>query len=453
MKKLLALLLLPAHVLMAQVSFYPSANASGNAFGAVVSADENRFLVSSGSTPMAAGKVYLFEKNAAIAQVATFSQTDGMLTDGFGQSLSVSGNMIAIGAQQHNFTGAVYTYQKTGGSWNFLQKLIPLGSDLDDCFGQVKIDGNYLFVGSSGSEPDGLPNTSDSGLIYVYHFNGNLWVLHQELTVANSFRLGLTIKTFGDRMVASSQGENGGMILHSFLMTDGQWQHEASTESFGSSVYPVDDFSLSDDGIYLIERENIGTHIIRRINTDDWTETSLVTFSSFDQIYNRLEVAGDRMFVGSSAYILQLQRKFPVLFYNYDGSNWNYQSTLYSNAVESIDDYFGYAMTHSGQNLIVGAPTENIFGKTYYIDMLSLSTQSFSAESLAIYPNPATSILNISCENPVESVQIFSATGNLCLSAKGPLDSIDVQRLAAGLYMAKIPVSGQPPTTIKFLKN
>lgn len=453
MKRILTLLLFSAPSLMAQAPFYPTSSASGFRFGGAVSADENRFLISSASTPNAAGKVYLFEKNPAITQVATFSQTDGMLTDMFGQSLSISGNMVAIGAEQHNSTGAVYTYRKINGSWNFLQKLIPTNSDMDDRFGVVRLHGDYLFIGSTGAEPTGLPNSADQGSVYVYHFNGNLWSLTQELTIEGTSRLGVQIETQGDRMITSSLTADGGTLFHSFILNAGQWEPETSSAEYGSSEFPIAEFSLSADGLYFIERPAFGSHTVKKLAFGDWTETALVNFSSFDQIYDRVEICADKMFVGSGHYTLQLQRKFPVLFYKNDGQNWDYQTTIYGTGPESSDDYFGISMGHSGDNLIVGAPQESITGRAYFVDLQSLAVQSIPIASVSVYPNPTSGRLYILSDQIVESVRVYSVTGSLCYSADGPLESIDVQNLQTGLYVAHVTLADGQPTTFKFLRN
>src|SRR5690606_11282570 len=105
--------------LSAQTPFAPTSGASGVQFGYTLAADANRFLASSAPTSSALGKTYLFEKGTGgISQVSVFSQTDGLTDDLFGKFVSVSGDIIAIGAPHHNATGAVYTYRRLNGSWN-----------------------------------------------------------------------------------------------------------------------------------------------------------------------------------------------------------------------------------------------------------------------------------------------------------------------------------------------
>lgn len=179
-------------------------------FGWSVSLNGNRLAVTArdgdglGNTCNACGDVYLFTFTDATfsggALAATFGNgyTGGKninqsldTTDQFGNSLSLDGNRLAIGARQDdgatnstNDTGAVYLYTFTDAvfSGGVLQGIIGNGytggknidtsafANANDQMGHgVSLDGNRLAVGIRAD--DGNANTAgDSGAVYLYTF-------------------------------------------------------------------------------------------------------------------------------------------------------------------------------------------------------------------------------------------------------------------------------------------
>ncbi len=440
-----AFFLMLTGVLGAQTPFAPSAPVAGVEFGFVVDADAIRFVVSSAATDQMQGKTYLFEKNTGgISHLATFTQTDGYVTDGFGHSVSVLGDRLAIGADQHNATGAVYTYKRQNNTWIFAQKLILPDAASGDLFGTVKLWENYLFVGARGKDN---PHP-DSGVIYVYQHNGSQWNKVQELTAPNGQNFGTRIEVQNGRLLSFST-ENGGHLFHSFLLQDGNWAWEATSLAVSAQA-GAENFEWDGNGLHFIERVIPGTHIIKRLTPGPagFTAQTLFNFASFDQIYDRLVVAGNQMFIGSGGYSSSLERKFPVLVYS-QGDGWNYQQTLYSQGAESVDDYFGWAMALSGNNLIIGAPFEN-GGKAYFVDTNALEIQTYQAKTVQIYPNPARDVLHLELEQEPESVEVYSVAGVLC--GVFYKKSLDVSPLAAGVYFLKIRMADQLHT-VRFVKQ
>ncbi len=440
-----ALSIMLTSVLGAQTPFAPSAQVTGVEFGFVVDADANRFVVSSAATDQMQGKTYLFEKNTGgISHLVTFTQTDGYVTDGFGHYVSVLADRLAIGADQHNATGAVYTYKRQNNTWIFAQKLILPDAAMGDLFGTVKLWDNYLFVGARGKD-NPLP---DSGVIYVYQHNGSQWTKIQDIPAPAGRNFGTRIEVQNGRLISFST-ENGSHLFHSFLLQDGNWTWEASSMPVGAQA-GAENFSWDGNGLHYIERVIPGTHIIKRLTPGPagFTTQSLFSFSSFDQIYDRLVIAGDQIFIGSGGYSSGLERKFPVLVYS-QGDGWNYQQTLYSQGAESVDDYFGWAMALSDNNLIIGAPFEN-GGKAYFVDTAALETQTYRAKTVQVYPNPAREVLNIELDQELESLEVYSVAGVLCGTYK--TKSPDVSQLAAGVYLLKIRTANQL-ATVRFIKQ
>jgi len=83
---------------------------------------------------------------------------------------------------------------------------------------------------------------------------------------------------------------------------------------------------------------------------------------------------------------------------------------------------------------------------------LFLRTNAFAAEdAISIYPNPVNNILNINCDKPVETANIYNNVGQLVLSVTDRKD-IDVTALSVGNYFLKI-TSDTQTQTLQFIKN
>jgi hypothetical protein len=71
---------------------------------------------------------------------------------------------------------------------------------------------------------------------------------------------------------------------------------------------------------------------------------------------------------------------------------------------------------------------------------VSLSTQEFSINEVAIYPNPTTSILNFKSVVAVETIAIYNMLGQLVQQEKvNALEgAINIEKLAQGTYLVKV---------------
>jgi hypothetical protein len=76
---------------------------------------------------------------------------------------------------------------------------------------------------------------------------------------------------------------------------------------------------------------------------------------------------------------------------------------------------------------------------TYMIDVLyPVGIEDVVVENTAIYPNPATEMINISTDNQVQRVEIFNMQGQLVKVETGEVTHVSVKDLANGLYTLKL---------------
>ena len=124
-----------------------------------------------------AGAVYVYRWNgSAFAFEATLSAPTRTNYGGFGCSVQVSGNVIAIGERTGASYGNAYVYRYNGTSWVFGEKLSPTG-DKDGTNGlygeKVSVANNQLVVGAKGERSAGV--YSVTGFAYSYQYNGTSW--------------------------------------------------------------------------------------------------------------------------------------------------------------------------------------------------------------------------------------------------------------------------------------
>ena len=91
--------------------------------------------------------------------------------DGFGDSVSVSGDVAVVGAilddDNGEFSGSAYVFRYDGAVWVEEEKLTASDGAAEDFFGSVSISGDVALVGAWGDDDNG----SDSGSAYVFDLN------------------------------------------------------------------------------------------------------------------------------------------------------------------------------------------------------------------------------------------------------------------------------------------
>jgi hypothetical protein len=105
----------------------------------------------------------------------------------------------------------------------------------------------------------------------------------------------------------------------------------------------------------------------------------------------------------------------------------------------------------------VGIRFDN-YGSGFSVDDLVIestaSSESFNSNVFSIYPNPTTSVLNISNNNNVEikNISVTDINGRIVKSQAGSLTQINVSDLNAGVYFVTIEAA-EGKTTKKFIKQ
>ncbi len=209
-----------------------------------------------------AGAVYVFTRSGTTwSQQAYVKASNTNLADGFGASVTLSGDTLAIGAQFEDSaatgvngdqldntalsSGAVYVFTRNGTVWTQQAYIKASNTDQSDEFGKtVALSGDLLAVGASfedslgtGINGNELDNTiTESGAVYVFTRSGNTWSQQSYVKASNTDQ--------GDGFADSLALSGGTLVVGA-----------SSEDSMDTGINGIqsDDSVISSGAIYVFE--------------------------------------------------------------------------------------------------------------------------------------------------------------------------------------------------------
>jgi len=151
------------------------------------------------------GSVYIYLRDLGGTEnwglLKKITSSDYQAQDRFGYALSVSGDILVVGASHEDTkatdAGAVYVFYKDeggAGNWGEVKKIIPSDGRFNDCFGRyLEISGNLLIVGSPYNDYD-VNNQNwvdDAGAAYIYEKDrggADNWGIVKKITAPSNNR-------------------------------------------------------------------------------------------------------------------------------------------------------------------------------------------------------------------------------------------------------------------------
>jgi len=160
------------------------------------------------------GLVWLFGAQSVSAltlyEVAKLLASDGAAVDQFGVSVSVSGDMAAVGVpfddDNGGDSGSAYLYVRSGGVWSEQAKLLPSdGAAFDEFGASVSVNGDTAVVGATRDDDNG----NDSGSAYVFDLTGATGVVNEDAKLLPSDgaafdEFGASVSVNGDTVVVGA---------------------------------------------------------------------------------------------------------------------------------------------------------------------------------------------------------------------------------------------------------
>jgi hypothetical protein len=262
------------------------------------------------------GSAYIFRYNGTNwVEVAKLTASDGSTNSSFGNSVSVSGETVVVGAYWDDGagwnSGSAYVFRYNGTSWVEETKLTPSDAAYEDFIGEsVSISGDTIVVGAFGDDDGG----NNSGSAYIFRYNGTNWVEETKLTASDASEdaiFGNRVCISGDAVVVGSYGD--------------------------------------DDAGYLS-----GAAYIFRYNGSSWVEEAKLTASdgaAGNYFGVSVSITGDTAVVGAygsdSTYI-----------FRYKGTSWVEVAKLKASG-GALRESFGASVSINGDKVVVGAPTDD----------------------------------------------------------------------------------------------
>lgn len=236
---------------------FPNEDPPSASFGNAVDVDGDAIAVGAPGdqqSGVAAGAAYVFGRTGdQWGMEARVVAHDGVAGDRFGESVSIRGNRLAVGAPSRDAAGtnagAVYVFSVQGGSWAEEALLVPGGARTGDLFGTAVAIGNGLIVVGAPTDT-GILNAP--GVAYVFERNAAGWSQSARLTGPGAQRdlfgisVGLDARTIvvGAPRTSPSLPVRPGGSAHVFEEMDSRWVEQAellapdtiSGDRFGFSV-------------------------------------------------------------------------------------------------------------------------------------------------------------------------------------------------------------------------
>lgn len=412
MQKLIALALfalpLQAQSPVAELAKLYSSTSTANDFFATSTAIDGTVMLVGSRSQGAGGAAYVFERlpNGAWLETQELLASDGQAADTFGNAVDLVGDRAIVAALRADSPGvtnqgAAYIYERVGGAFVEVQKLIPSAAGTGDEAGQaVAISGDTAVVTSYKN--DDLFN--DAGKAWVFERDANgVWQETQTLTASDASGnddFGWSAAMAGDLLVigADRQAVASGTAYgaaYVFERQAGVWVEtqklnavqDVALDYFGWSVdtdgtrivvgayndeAPGQPFGFDSGAAYVYERSGGAFVEIARLEASDADSTDEFGFD--------VAVDGDAVLVGAWNDSELANNAGAAYLFTFDGTGWTEIKVLASDGQAS--DLFGRAVALSGDLIAVGASNDDDNGSNagavYVFDAEPLSSATAS---------------------------------------------------------------------------
>ena len=325
-----------------------------------------------------AGEVQIFERTpTGWAPTERLVTPDGADLDEFGTGLALDGDRLFVGARSHDLTnedaGAVYVYERGGGGpFTFVQKLVASGPDLGDLFGwSIAADGDRVAIGAPSDDEDG----NNSGAVYLFERVGGTWIQTLKFNASNTIfgdQFGSSVDLQGDILMVSSPltDINEGTV-YVFQRVGVTWVEQQllnpsdaqTNQNFGARV------DLDGDSVLIgaFQDDNsggpfTGAAYVFTSSGGTWTEQQKLTGSDTASgafFGTRVALDGDRAIVGAWAHTTDELQAGSAYVFDRFGAQWTETAALTpSDAAET--DLFGLDVDLQGGEVVVGAVQADI---------------------------------------------------------------------------------------------
>jgi hypothetical protein len=312
----------------------------------------------------------------------------------FGDSVSISGDTVLIGAPYDDNNGSAYVFTRTGTTWTQQAKLRPSDGAYEFRFGynSVSLDGDTALIGASGYK--GTPVNPRAS--YVFIRTGTTWTQQAKLLASDGTPydwFGYSVSLDGNTALigAYEHNDNGDMSGSAYVFTRSgtTWTQQAkllasdgaASDNFGYSV------SLSGDTALIGARADNdngqftgSAYVFTRTGTT-WAQQQKLLASdgaAGDNFGYSVFLSGDTVLVGADGDDDNGDGSGSVYVFTRTDTTWTEQAKLLASD-GAADGLFGCSVSLNGDTVLIGAMgDENYTGSTYVFTRIgSIWTQQY----------------------------------------------------------------------------
>ena len=212
-----------------------------------------------------AGAAYVYTRSGSTwTEQQILHAGDAEASDSFGESVSISGDTIVVGAHFEDtpasFAGAAYVFIRSDSTWTQQQILHASDAQSGDVFGEsVSISGDTIVVGASSEDGGPGDPKSSAGAAYVFTRLGAIWTPQQILRASDtqaSDGFGWSVSIDGDTIVVAALYEDGGSgdpksnagAAYVFTRFGATWTEQQILRASDTQANDVFGWSVSIDG-------------------------------------------------------------------------------------------------------------------------------------------------------------------------------------------------------------
>lgn len=238
------------------------------------------------------GSAYIFEfSGGSWTQIAKLIAEDGGSGDYFGNYVSLSVDRALIGAHgdedNGRDSGSAYIFDYSIGSWSQTAKLVAEDADADDYFGEsVSLSGDRVLIGANG---DDNINGSDSGSAYIFDYDNISWSQTEKLIAGDagaSGRFGFAVSLSGDRALIGEYGDayNGTNTGSAYIFDyiNSSWSQTGKLIAGDGAAHDRFGFAVSLSGNRALigstsDNSNTGSAYFFESSGGSWSQTDKLT--------------------------------------------------------------------------------------------------------------------------------------------------------------------------------
>lgn len=348
------------------ILFGTAVGVSGTTAAAGAAFDANGMFAS-------AGAVFVYTRSGGIwTQQQRLLANDGAANDNLGAWVEVVGDTLYASAPENGplsgpKPGAVYVFQRSGGIWTQVEKLVPTVTVASSNFGQrMAINDRFLLL--SGSD------ASDQRVVYQYERVAGFWQQTGTLQPSGGGSFAAHLSLWQRTVVVGANGASNvsGVGTGAAYVFD----HNGSAFAQTTKLTPgdglaADQFGFSASiwgkrivvGAYMADvgaQPDSGAAYVYELGPSGWTQTSKLIAPdglANDQFGKDVRICGDRILVGAP---MRNEGSNPdqgaIYLFDRVGGIWTFGEKVTLAPPGRSNAYFGDHLAVDAKNLVVGAP-------------------------------------------------------------------------------------------------